>query len=93
MPDFYVGGRIWGEWGGHVWCHTPTPDSAHHSRWHLSAPFWVTTMGSQDPCLGVCPRCGDQIQERHILVEYGSGEQPRYWAGCPGCGEVVDPKT
>jgi hypothetical protein len=50
-------------------------------------------MGSQEPCLGVCPRCGESIQERHVLVEYGSSEQPQYWAGCPGCGEVVDPEA
>ncbi|MDL0131939.1 hypothetical protein PNP59_13565 [Halobacterium salinarum] len=50
-------------------------------------------MTSQDPHLGVCPRCGDSIRHRHVLVEYETGNDVRYWAECPGCGGVVDPNA
>lgn len=49
-------------------------------------------MPSQDSRLGVCPRCGESIYQWHVLVEYESGNDPRYWAECPDCGEVVDPR-
>lgn len=41
--------------------------------------------------LGDCPRCSKEIREAHILIEYESEDGTRYWAECPGCGEVVDP--
>ncbi|EMA31922.1 hypothetical protein C444_07600 [Haloarcula japonica DSM 6131] len=48
-------------------------------------------MSSQNPRLGGCPRCGEEIQHRHVLIAYETGDEPRYWAECPGCGDVVDP--
>ncbi|WP_442903413.1 DUF7837 family putative zinc-binding protein [Halobacterium sp. KA-4] len=49
-------------------------------------------MPSTNPRLGDCPRCGASIHDRHILVAYGPDDRPRYWADCPGCGDVVAPK-
>ncbi|MDL0119640.1 MULTISPECIES: hypothetical protein [Halobacterium] len=50
-------------------------------------------MPSQDSPLGVCPRCGDSIQHRHVLVEYETSNDAQYWAECPDCGGVVDPNA
>lgn len=71
---------------------TPTTTIVHHE----SAARRVRAGGSipsQNPQLGVCPRCGDQIHHRHVLVEYGTGDDVRCWTECPGCGGVVDPNA
>jgi len=41
--------------------------------------------------LGSCSFCEAALKERHVIIEYTIDDEPRCWAECPQCGEIVDP--
>ena len=55
--------------------------------------YFTFSMSLQSPRLGDCPRCGEEVREADVLIEYDVGKGTEYWCDCRGCGEVVDPDT
>jgi uncharacterized Zn finger protein len=48
-------------------------------------------MGPQNPPVGTCPECGEDIPSHRVLIEYETEDGPDMFAECMGCGEVVHP--
>jgi len=41
---------------------------------------------------GPCPFCGATVEERHVIIRYRTrAGEPRCWAECPRCRDVIDP--
>ena len=51
-----------------------------------------STMAVDRASLGVCPYCGSELREVHLLIEYETGDGPDAFAECPDCAEVVHPE-
>ena len=42
--------------------------------------------------LGTCPRCGDDIPQIALLIEYERRDGTAAFAECPACRDVVHPE-
>jgi hypothetical protein len=56
------------------------------------APF--PPLMTDDPPLGRCPKCGEELSSAYVLVEYEKDDGTTgIWAECPICDGVVSPQN
>jgi hypothetical protein len=50
-------------------------------------------MNADESPLGRCPKCGEDISEAWIIVEYEKDDGTEgVWTECPACEDVVAPE-
>lgn len=49
-------------------------------------------MSTHTTTLGRCPRCGEDIPQVALLIEYERGDGPAAFAECSTCRDVVHPE-
>jgi hypothetical protein len=50
-------------------------------------------MNADEPPVGRCPNCGEDISEAWVLVEYEKDDGTEgVWTECPACEDVVAPE-